>query len=619
MPGAGSRPIRSASTVEAGAGRGRGVRVLRAPVSTDKLVEVLQASRVFGVLDDNVLLDFAANLELHSVRGGDLVLREGETAECMLIVVSGRLRVSRRNPDGTLRLYNEICPGETVGETGMILQQARFADVTALRDSTIALLHRERFEALLTRHPVPLNKVFAQAVFHQLRHTPQLMEQQRAHTIVVVPLFDHALGGEVAAGLCTALAAMGRTECFGERGLDSLQFDELERQFAFIVLEANASDSERTHLAFRQADQVVFVAAENDPSSLSAVENALAGESGFVMKRKHLALLHRADAERPGDMAAWRVGRDLERIYPLRSGRQRDYDRLARFLTSNAVGVVLGGGGARGFSHLGVLRALEENNIPIDILGGNSMGALIGAQYACGVPIDEIRQRTQGFAQGGERPTLPLISLLSGKRLARDLHRMFGDIRIEELWRPFFAAACNLSQACTTVQDSGLLWRAVLASNSPAGLLPPVLYDGDLLVDGAILDNVPVSAMRGRLGTPLEQRRGNGTIIAVDVDLRENMTVDPELMRLSVWRTLKGYLRAGGEGTPSIASILYRAGHIGGMHERARTMAQADFCLEPPVAEYPLMAYRRAAEIVDAGYRYAMEEIARWEHPSIRR
>jgi NTE family protein/lysophospholipid hydrolase len=303
----------------------------------------------------------------------------------------------------------------------------------------------------------------------------------------------------------------------------------------------------------------------------------------------------------------------------LRAGRQRDYARLARFLSSRAVGVVLGGGGARGFSHLGVLRALEENGIPIDLLGGNSMGALIGAQYACGLPIDEIRTRTQRFALGGERPTLPLISLLSGKRLARDLQHMFGDMRIEQLWRPFFASACNLSQACTTVQDSGLLWRAVLASNSPAGLLPPVLFNGDLLVDGAILDNVPVNAMRGRLGTPLEQRRGNGCIIAVDVDVRENLSVDPAWQRLSVWRTLKGYLRAAGDGAPSIASILHRAGHIGGIHERARTMAQADYCLEPPVAEYPLMAYRRAAEIADVGYRYAMEEISRWDYPSMPR
>ena len=589
--------------------------MLTTPVSTEKLVEVLRASRVFGMLDDAVLRDFADNLELDTVQGGHLVLREGDTADSMLIVVSGRLRVSRRNPDGSLRLYNEICPGETVGETGMILQQERFADVTALRDSTIAMLHRERFEALLTRHPVPLNRVFALAVFQHLRHTPQMVEQQRAYTIAVVPLRDSGLGAEVAEGLCQALAGMGKAERVRELAQDHLAFDEMERRFDFLVLETDATDSARTRRAFRQADQVVFVAAEGDSVELSEVEASLSEELGFVMKRKHFALLHRAGAEQPGAMHGWHAGREIERIYPLRAGDPRDYARLARFLTSRAVGVVLGGGGARGFSHLGVLRALEENGIPIDLLGGNSMGALIGAQYACGVPIDEILQRTQRFAQGGERPTLPLVSILSGKRLERDLRRMFGEKNIEQLWHPFFAAACNLSQACTTVLDSGPVWRAVLASNSPAGLLPPVLSNGDLLVDGAILDNVPVSAMRRRLGTPLEQRRGNGTIIAVDVDVREDFCVDPALSRLSAWHTLRGYLRPGAEGMPSIASILYRAGHIGGMHERARTMALADHCLEPPVGAYPLMAYRRASEIVEAGYRYAMETIARWDYP----
>jgi NTE family protein/lysophospholipid hydrolase len=619
MPGAGSRPIRPASTSDQRGLGALGAGGLTTSISVDKLVEVLRASRIFGVLDMVVMQDLAGELELASVKGGDPVLREGDPAESMLILISGRLRVSRRNADGSLLLYNEICPGESVGETGMVLQQLRFADVTAVRDSTIALLRRERFELLLRRHPVALNRVFAQAVYQQLRHAPQLVEQRRAHTIVVVPLHDRRLGAEVAAGLAEALGALGRTEKVREAALDLLHFDELESRFEYLVLETDGTDSERTHRAVRQADQVVFVAADGESPERSVIERGLSGEAGFVMKRKHLALLHKAQAEHPGDMPAWQCGRDVERVYPVRASRQRDYARMARFLTGTAVGVVLGGGGARGFSHLGVLRALEEKAIPVDLIGGNSMGALIGAQYASGVPVEEIRQRTQRFALGGERPTLPLISLLSGKRLERDLRKMFGDTRIEQLWRPFFAAACNLSKVCTTVQDSGPIWRAVLASNSPAGLLPPVVYKGDLLVDGAILDNVPVSAMRGRLGTPLEQRRGNGTVIAVDVDVRENMCVDPETVRLSVWRTLKGYLRSPGNGSPSIASILYRAGHIGGMHQRERTMALADYCLAPPVADFPLMAYRRSGEIVEAGYRYALEEIARWTDPSLRR
>ena len=581
----------------------------------DKLREVLHASRTFGALGEGIVDDLAAVLELEEVAGGQAVLSEGEVADSMLVVVSGRLRVSRRNPDGTLNLYNEICPGETVGETGMILGEVRFADVTAVRDTLVARLRREPFEVLLRRHPVELNRFFAQAVYQKLRHVPQVAEQARAHTIAVIALRDVLLGRQVAGELAAALGAFGRAGEFAGAEVDGLQLDQLEQQFEFLVLTADIADHPRTRRLLRQADQVVFVAASAEPPALSAVEVELAQEQGFVMKRKHLALVHPAGAELPGDLQAWRAARDVERVYPLRSGHVADTARLARFLGSRAVGVVLGGGGARGFSHLGVLRALEERGIPVDLIGGNSMGALIGAQYACGMTLDEILDNTRRFALGGERPTLPLISLLSGKRLERDLRRMFGDIRIEQLWRPFFASACNLSQACTTVQDSGPLWRAVLASNSPAGLLPPVVWNGDLLVDGAILDNVPVAAMRGRLGTPLERRRGNGTIIAVDVDLREQLCVDPEMARLSVWRNLRGYLGGQGGQSPSIAAILYRAGHVGGMHERSRTMAMADFSLEPPVGGFPLMAYRRAAEIAEVGYRHAMEQIAQWPAP----
>ena len=580
---------------------------------------VLRASLVFGALDPDLLSDLADSLEIETVEGGNTILSEGDTAESMLIVVSGRLRVSRKNPDGTLRLYNEVSPGETVGEAGMILQQRRFADVTALRDSTIAVLHRLPFEQLLMRHPVALNKVFAQAVYHQLRHTPQRTEHGHAHAFVIVPLHPSPLNTEFAHSLTQALARSGKAQLVNAATSENFPFDDLDTAFDFLIYQTDGQDSEWTRRAFRQADQIIYVASDGDDAGVCNVEMKLAAEPGFSMKRQHLALLHPANTVLPGDLASWRTEREVERVYPLRAGHDNDFARLARFLTGQAVGVVLGGGGARGFAHLGILRALEQSNIPVDIIGGNSMGALIGAQYAKGLGLEEIRDQTMAFALGGERPTLPVISLLSGRRLERDLRKMFGEQDIEQLWNPYFAAACNLSRACTTVQESGPLWHAVLASNSPAGLLPPVLRGGDLLVDGAILDNVPVGAMRSRLSTPFELRRGNGTIIAIDVDVRDDMSVDPTMARLSVRKTIKGYFSASSEACPGIGDILYRAGHIGGLHQRSRTMAMADHYLAPPVAGFPLMAYRRAAEIAEVGYRYAMEEIGQWTKSALPR
>jgi NTE family protein/lysophospholipid hydrolase len=587
--------------------------------------EALRASYVFGMLNNAVLNDLAGCLELHTVGCGDVILREGDAADSMLILLSGRLRVSRRDAQGTLNLYNEIRPGESVGEAGMILQQPRAADVTAIRDSTLAILQRKNFERLLAEHPIPLNRVFSQAIFNHMRHTPQVLERQYAHSFVVIPLHAGDAAAEVARSLTTAFSRTGRvchmpakvqspaatSDESGDLELDRLAA--LEREFDYLVYEGEAGITPWTRRAFRQADQVIFVAASDAAPVHAQIGKPLAEETGYALKRKHLVLVHPAGATAAGPVDQWRSNPDFERVYLIRRGNDRDCGRLARFITGAAFGLVLGGGGARGFAHIGILRALEEAGIPIDVVGGNSMGALIGAQYACGTPLDDILAQTSRFARGGERPTIPVISLLSGRRIERDLRRIFGEALIEHLWLPYFAAACNLSEAVTAVQDSGPLWRAVLASNSPAGLLPPVPSNGHLLVDGAILDNVPVGAMRQRLGIPLEKRRGSGTIIAVDVDVRAELGVGPEITRLSAWQTIKARLTGSGDALlPGIGDILYRAGHIGGLQQRERTMKIADHYLEPPVARFPLMAYQSAAEIAEVGYLYAREQIERW-------
>ncbi|WP_374537156.1 cyclic nucleotide-binding and patatin-like phospholipase domain-containing protein [Chitinimonas taiwanensis] len=588
----------------------------------NEILAILRASRLFGGLDTPWLYALAQRLQLQRLAAGEQVYAERDESNSLIIVLSGRLRVKRQDREGKLQLYNELCPGECIGETGMILRQPRTADVIAVRDSTIAVLPRAGYEALMLGNPLLFNQLFSQAIYHFLRHTPQLSERRRAQTYVVLPL--HA--GDSALALCqqleSSLGKLGkvhllRPESGADSGASLNAIDALETHFDYLIYQAEASLSDWTRHAVRQADQVVFVAEHDASPAPGELEARLREEPGLSYKRQHIVLLHPGNTLQPVAPGPWWQGRTLERIYLLRRDHPEDGSRLARFLTGRAVGIVLGGGGARGFAHLGVLRALEEAGIPIDLIGGNSMGALIGAQYACGARPEEILARTLAFAAGGERPTVPVVSMLSGKRLERDLQRMFGDTTIDRLWRPYFAAACNLSRACTTVQDSGPLWRAVLASNSPAGLLPPVLCDGELLVDGAILDNVPVEAMRVRLGTPLEKRRGNGTIIAIDVDVREQLSVDPAIPRLSPWRKIHSHWSNKVETAPGIGEILYRASHMGSLTQRARTISLADFYLEPPVADFPLMGYRRAAEIVEVGYRYTQNEIAKWDRHAI--
>ncbi|MCV2358792.1 patatin-like phospholipase family protein [Paucibacter sp. TC2R-5] len=599
------------------------------PSSRARVIDVLRSSSVFGALQTEIIEALADAMTLKSVHGGETVIHEGAASDCIIFVISGGLRVSRQGTDGQLLLYNQIQPGQSIGELGMILGQARAQDVTAVRDSRLALLSRQAYERLLQCFPLELSQVFLKAVYDRMRNAPDPADRHLAQTFVLLPLQHQQQHGQqtsLGQDLTLAFAKHGRVAhlqaaadgsklLLNGQAVPREALPRIEEEHEFILYESSGEDCAWTRYAFRQADQVVFVAdAEADPR-LADIELTLCLEPGYLLKRRHLVLLHSPAQVQAVPPAPWLLGRDVERIYPLRRGRLGDSARLARFLTGSAVGIVLGGGGARGFAHLGVLRALQECGLAVDLIGGNSMGALIGAQYALGHDLADILRHTQRFAAGGERPTLPLVSLAAGRRVERDLKRMFGSAQIEQLWRPYFAAACNLSLGNTQVLDAGPLWKAVLASNSPAGLLPPVLMRGALLVDGAILDNVPVQAMRMRLGTKLERRRGNGLIIAIDVDVRANLLADHALKRLSAWSTLKSKFSTRAPVSPGIAEILYSASHVGSMNQRVRTIAQADHYLEPPVGEYALMAYGRGADIAEVGYRYAMEKIGQWDLP----
>jgi NTE family protein/lysophospholipid hydrolase len=197
------------------------------------------------------------------------------------------------------------------------------------------------------------------------------------------------------------------------------------------------------------------------------------------------------------------------------------------------------------------------------------------------------------------------VSLFGGHIFRRGLQRIFGDVSIESLPVPFFCVSSNLSEACLEVHETGLLSRAIAASNSPPGLLPPIPHQGSLLVDGAVLDNVPADVMRERIG--------GGPLIAVDVNFREDMKVSADVTQLSAWDALKSkFRRDKGESVPGIAEILTRAGILGGLAQQRDMRKQVDHYLQPPVSEFRLMAYSRAEEIAEVSYQYTVREIESW-------
>ena len=265
----------------------------------------------------------------------------------------------------------------------------------------------------------------------------------------------------------------------------------------------------------------------------------------------------------------------------LRCDHRADAARLVRMITGTACGLVLGGGAPRGFAHLGVLRALEEAGVPIDVVGGTSVGALIGAFCALGLNDSErVERAVAAFTRSGSlvRPTLPLVAVSPGRRVDRLLAEHLGPGLIKDLpWR-FFCVSANLTRAEEVIHDRGPLWPAVRASLSMPGIFPPVYSDGDLLIDGGALDTVPVEIMRGRVGS--------GYIIAVDLSPDvEPLTTAPFGHGLSGWRVLGHRLNpfTPPRPFPNVFDILSRATGLPQVRQRRTALAddRIDLLLRP--------------------------------------
>ena len=269
--------------------------------------------------------------------------------------------------------------------------------------------------------------------------------------------------------------------------------------------------------------------------------------------------------------------------------------RLARFIAGRAVGLVLGGGGARGFAHIGIIKALIEAHVPFDSIGGASMGAIIAAGLAAEWGIEELTERMRAvFVTSNPLSdyTLPLIALVRGKKVSTLLQEHFGDMRIEELPKPYFCVSSDLTTGRIHEHRNGRVWRALRASVALPGILPPVTHHGHLLVDGGVMNNLPVDVMR---------TRNVGPIIACDITGEVDMTVrDQRYGERPVWSLIWQRMR----GTPSIVSILMRSGTVGSEAQRRIVREQADYIYEPPLIDVGLRDWKAFDRAIAEGYAH---------------
>jgi NTE family protein len=289
-----------------------------------------------------------------------------------------------------------------------------------------------------------------------------------------------------------------------------------------------------------------------------------------------------------------------------------DLARVARLLTGRGVGLVLSGGGARGFAHIGIVKALREGGIPIDLVGGTSMGAILGAGVAQLWSVEELKERFHAaFVRG--KPlrdyTLPFVSLVSGRKVSRLLRRDCGDMDIEDLPLTFFCVSSNLTTGHITGHRRGRLWLWLRASVAIPGVLPPVVHKGEVLVDGGTMNNLPVDAMR---------ELGRGPIIGVDVGADRAFTTDSEEIDVPLPWQLMSWLRVRRH-RPNIFQILWRAGMVNSNAVTAAHREKTDLLLQPPLAQIDMLNWSGFDRAIASGYEYALQRLEKLPADSLLR
>jgi NTE family protein/lysophospholipid hydrolase len=587
-------------------------------------------TQMFGVIDPQVLRVVEQLVSWVSLPAGAELFAQGDEGDAAYLVAAGRLRASRRTPGGVETEIGEIGRAELLGEMSLVDGEPRYASVHAMRDSQLIRFSRAAYEELLDRYP-RVGLEVAQIALRRTRHRAE-RDRHRRLSIVVVPASPGVDVRAFVAELTSALGPDARrvdsaslNEELGRPGIADVgdddvgalrlafHLEDLEQRHQHLVYEIDDGWTPWSRRALRWADHILLVADATADPQPGAIEQEL---WALVARHHHpkvsLALLHPPDTKLPKGTAAWLEPRVLASHHHLRRGEPAHMARLARLLDGRGTSLVLGGGGARGPAQLGVLSLFEEHGWPIDAIGGTSIGSIMAVGPGLGLSAAEARHRSVDAFKKIFDYTLPTTSILRGQRISSRLEDIIGNVDISDMWIPYFCVSTNLTRARAEYHDHGPLVPAIRASIAIPGVLPPVPYQGDLLVDGGLLDNVPVEEMRRRYPT--------GTVIAIDVAPVDGPVADVDYgLWVSGFRSLLHRRRPGRP--PNLVSTMVRASILASVRDRQRVLDEgmADLYLDVAVEGGGALDFSTSEAIADAGAASTRDALTSWfasdDHP----
>jgi len=565
---------------------------------TEAALEKIEFLDCLSISEQKALRSKAETVALNA---GQHLFQQGDDANAFYIVMSGTMGIflnQEIDEKGSKRLVALVKKGETLGELAILDGDTRSADVVALRDSELLCIRREQFEGLIEKYPkisITMSKILAERLRQTTANQGLRLRPKVLTFIAASPGIDIV---EIANKLAKTVKGDCGEDVYIQEGKtpdwSNTKLGELEDQYDLIFLCCQLGEEEWMRTCARQSERICLVTDFSTQSSNEISRKFLEVQNDHQMV--DLFILHDDIEACPIATQDYLDKIDANRYFHIRKSNDSEWHRWGRVINGRGVGLVLSGGGARAYAHIGVIRALQEANIPIDFVAGSSMGAIIAACLAMGQTLQEMEQSIRKcFVETNPLSdyTLPLQGLVAGKKVERLLRENFGKLEINDLWLPYFCVSTNLTTASPHLHKRGKVWRALRASISLPGVLPPVIEKHGVLVDGGVINNLPTIELA---------QECFGPILAIDVS--RNLGITPESWTEQIEQPLwKRMFR------PPLISLLMRTGTVSGDDQYREQTESSYATFYPPLGEIDIRDWKAYDEAVELGYKYMKQEL----------
>lgn len=584
---------------------------------------------IFGEFDDTFLAELEQHLEWFEIDGGEVLFNEGEEGDALYFIISGRLQAFINYKAEDEKKLGDIIRGETVGEMAVFTGERRIATVIAIRDSVLVKLNHQLFKLVINKYPA-VNINVTKLIIERLQKTQLKKEYKKPVNLCVVPLhtnislqwFCDKFYTELKkrGNTCFATQAIAREESqfkkisIGEAEALTYWIDEKEAENEFLVFVADYEINEWTSRCLQQADVVMLLANATVPNTLTPIDVLKQQNKIKINAEQHLILIHPTETILPKNTAQWLELRPwVSNHYHIKEQNIDDVKRLARLYSGTAIGLVLAGGGCKGFAHVGVLQALREAGIPIDVVGGTSVGAQVGACVAFNPTIDNLRKHLREGAMYNPTKDInlyPIVSIIQGKRIRNMIRTTIfrfsqkSDIDLSDTWLTFYAICTNYTHAKEELHTRGSMATCLQATTAIPGVFPPVINNKNLLIDGGTFNNFPADAMANF---------GVSKIIGIDFSQGKIHELKYPAMP-TAWELFTDKFRKKRNKKyrlPGLFSILLNAPLLHSYAKHAETKNMVDLYFNPNVDKYGLVNWKAFDAIVAEGYKHAKEVLSK--------